>query len=341
MSNAGGRDTVVIAASAGGVEALRDLLSRLPADFPAAVLVVLHVPAIGGRALPRILTRAGNLPASTAADGEEVLPGHVYVAPPDHHLLIIDSKIRLSRGPRHNGHRPAADPLFISAALSKGPRMTAVVLSGTLDDGAAGCAAAERRGGLVMVQDPRESAYEGMPRAAIAATRHPRVLRLHDLAAALGQAVREELPQAPLEPDPDLDRQLSVFLGTAPAPAAAPSAWSGVTCPECGGPLRQEEAGTPVRFECQAGHAWSPESLVAAQASGIERALWAAVLRLEERARLNRVLADTAGTQGHLAPAGNFLSAARAAESAAREIRRLLESAGPTQGPPAPAEGGT
>ena len=173
MSNAGGRDTVVIAASAGGVEALRDLLSQLPADTPAAVMVVLHVPAIGGRALPSILARAGRLPASAAGDGEDALAGHVYVAPPDHHMLIIDGKIRLSRGPRHNGHRPAADPLFISAAMAKGPRLTGVVLSGTLDDGAAGCVAVERRGGLVLVQDPSESAYEGMPRAAIAATAIP------------------------------------------------------------------------------------------------------------------------------------------------------------------------
>lgn len=340
MSNAGGRDTVVIAASAGGVEALRDLLSQLPADTPAAVMVVLHVPAIGGRALPSILARAGKLPASAAGDGEEALAGHVYVAPPDHHMLIIDGKIRLSRGPRHNGHRPAADPLFISAAMCKGPRLTGVVLSGTLDDGAAGCAAVERRGGLVLVQDPSESAYEGMPRAAIAATRHPRVLRLHDLAAAIDKAAQEELPDTPLEPDPDLERQLSVFLGTGgTGPAAAPSAWSGVTCPECGGPLQQEEMRAPVRFECQAGHAWSPESLVAAQASGIERALWAAVLRLEERARLNRVLADTAGTQGYPDSAGGFLSTARAAESSAREIRRLLESAGAAQAPPAFPEG--
>jgi two-component system chemotaxis response regulator CheB len=334
-----GRDVVVIAASAGGVEALRDLLSQLPTGLPAAVLVVLHVPAAGGRALPGILGRAGKLPASTAADGEQLQAGHVYVAPPDHHLLLDDGKVLLSRGPRHNGHRPAADPLFISAAVSKGPRAIGVVLSGTLDDGAAGCAAVEKRGGLVLVQDPRESAYEGMPRAAIAATRDPRVLRLHDLAAVIDRETRATVPGAPLAPDPDLDRQLSVFLGTGPPSAAAPGPWSGVTCPECGGPLRQEDATTPVRFECQAGHAWSPESLVAAQASGIERALWAAVLRLEERARLNQVLADTASGQGYPASAGSFLATARTAVASAREIRTLLESAG-AEMPPAAEDGG-
>jgi two-component system chemotaxis response regulator CheB len=334
MNAAGRRDVVVVAASAGGVEALRELLYLIPVPFPAALLVVLHVPAAGGRALPNILGRAGRLPAAAADDNAEVLPGRVYVAPPDHHMLLIGDKFRLSRGPRHNGHRPAADPLFISAALTAGARTIAIVLSGTLDDGAAGCAAVERRGGLVLVQDPDESAYEGMPRAALAATRNGRALRLREMAAVLDKEVRKPLGDVTLAPDPDLDRQLSVFLSPAPRSTARPSAWSGVTCPECGGPLRQEDAASPVRFECQAGHAWSPESLVAAQASGIERALWAAALRMEERARLSQVLADTADRQGYADSAAGFLASARAAQSSAKAIRRLLESAGmPALGP--------
>jgi two-component system chemotaxis response regulator CheB len=214
------RDIVVVAASAGGVEALRGLLSYFPGPIPATVLIVLHVPAVGGKVLPRILGRAGLLPASAAADGEVPQPGHVYVAPPDCHILLVGDKIRLSRGPRHNGHRPAADPLFLSAALSGGPYTIAVVLSGTLDDGAAGAAAVERRGGVVLVQDPGESAYDGMPRAAIAATRQARVLRLAELAACIDQESRRPVPRQEIGPDPDLARQLSVFLDQAPRPAA-------------------------------------------------------------------------------------------------------------------------
>jgi len=152
------------------------------------------VPAAGGKVLPRILARSGHLPASAAADGETPLPGHVYVAPPDRHILLVGDKIRLSQGPRHNGHRPAADPLFISAALSGGPHTIAVVLSGTLDDGAAGAAAVERRGGVVAVQDPGESAYDGMPRAAMAATRGARVMRLAQLAAFIDTESRRPVP---------------------------------------------------------------------------------------------------------------------------------------------------
>jgi two-component system chemotaxis response regulator CheB len=336
MTTTRGRDIVVVAASAGGIEALRGLLSCLPAAVPAALLVVLHVPAAGGKVLPQILSRAGRLPASAADDSEVPQPGHVYVAPPDCHMLLVGDKMRLSQGPRHNGHRPAADPLFMSAALSAGPHTTAVVLSGTLDDGAAGAAAVERRGGAVAIQDPGESAYDGMPRAAMAATRQAKVLRLTDLAAFIERESRRPVPAQHLPPDPDLDRQLSVFLDPVPRPAAAPSDWSGVTCPECGGPLQQEDTQAPVRFECQAGHGWSPESLVAAQAAGIERALWAAVLRLEERSRLNHVLADTAEDQGYPISAGSFRASALAARTSARQIRMLLQAPGEAgiAGPP-------
>ena len=328
MATTRGRDIVVVAASAGGVEALRGLLSQFPVPISAALLVILHVPAAGGKVLPRILGRAGLMPASAAADGEVPLPGHVYVAPSDCHMLLVGDKLRLSQGPRHNGHRPAADPLFISAALSGGPHTIAVVLSGTLDDGAAGAAAVERQGGMVAVQDPGESAYDGMPRAAIAATRHAKVLRLPELATFIDQESRRVVPEQTVPPDPDLERQLSVFLEPGPRPATQPSPWSGVTCPECGGPLRQEGTSIPVRFECQAGHAWSPESLLAAHAAGTERALWAAVLRLEERSRLHQVLAETAEDQGYPISAGGFRASARSARSAARKIRKLLEAPG-------------
>ena len=338
MPTSRGRDIVVVAASAGGIEALGGLLSRLPAAIPASLLVVLHVPAAGGKVLPRILGRAGPLPASAAADGEAPLPGHVYVAPSDCHLLLVGDRIRLSRGPRYNGHRPAADPLFISAAQSAGPHTIAVVLSGSLDDGAAGAAAVERRGGTVLIQDPGESAYDGMPRAAMAATRHAKVLRLPELAAFIDREARRPVPGHVLPPDPDLDRQLGVLLDPAPSPAAGPGAPSGVTCPECGSPLRQEEASVPVRFECQAGHGWSPESLLAAQAAGTERALWAAVLRLEERSRLHQVLAGTADDQGYPISAAGFRASSLAARSSARQIRTLLESPGEAGMAPAPGD---
>lgn len=177
-----GRDIVVVAASAGGLMPLRAFLSGLPADLPASVLAVLHIPATGGRALPGILDRSGPLAAALATEGATLVHGRVYVAPADHHLLVADGTMRLSHGPRENGVRPAADPLFRSAAQYGGPRVVAVVLSGTLDDAARGSAAVERSGGLVLVQDPAEAAYPGMPASTLAATRHAAAMPVGDLA---------------------------------------------------------------------------------------------------------------------------------------------------------------
>ena len=379
MDSGAGRDVVVVAASAGGVEALLTLLPLLPADLPAAILVVLHVPAAGGTALPGILGRAGLLPAAAAEDGQPLRPGHIYVAPPDHHLLVIDAAIRLSTGPRHQGHRPAADPLFFSAALTAGPRTIAVVLSGMLDDGAAGSAAVERRGGIVLIQDPAESTYGGMPRAALAATRHAKVLRLRQMAARINEESRPAgaadrgtgaagpgrdlahghglappgLDLAPgldvareLDLAPALKRQLGIFLDpdhfpdwvqpadaappadsgqppTAGPAAAGPAPASTVTCPACGRPLHRDDD-SPARFDCLAGHAWPADSLAAAQAAAISRALWTAVSMLEEQARSSDLMADAAESHSQPKSDRNSRSAARTARATSVMIRNLL-----------------
>src|SRR5438046_2361834 len=151
------RDIIVIGASAGGVEALVELVRLLPPDLPAAVFVVLHVPPQSTSVLPSILNRARTLPAVHPHDGQATQHGRIYVAPPDHHMLIKDGTIRLTRGPRENRNRPAADALFRTAARDYGPRVTGVVLSGALDDGTAGLSAIKSRGGLAVVQDPAEA----------------------------------------------------------------------------------------------------------------------------------------------------------------------------------------
>src|SRR3954451_14678007 len=151
------RDIIVVGASAGGVEALGKLVAGLPAELPASIFVVLHLLPSGTSVLDSILHRSGSLPASTAVDGERFERGHIYVAPPDQHLLLWDGEMRLSLGPRENGHRPAIDPLFRSAARAFGPKVIAVILSGALDDGAAGMRFVKERGGAAVVQDPDDA----------------------------------------------------------------------------------------------------------------------------------------------------------------------------------------
>lgn len=179
------RDIIVIGASAGGVEALVELAGALPAFLPATLFVVVHVPATVSSNLPAILSRAGPLPATHAQDGEVGKPGHIYVAPPDHHLRLEDKTMQLSRAPRENYCRPAADVLFRSAAQAYGPRVVGVVLSGMLYDGTGGLVAIKRSGGVAIVQNPDEARFAGMPRSAISGDHPDYVLPLSEVAATL------------------------------------------------------------------------------------------------------------------------------------------------------------
>src|SRR5215470_11953884 len=164
------RDIVVIGGSAGATAPLKQLLSRLPRDLPAAVLIVLHIPARGIGILSTVTAAATPLPVKQAEDGAKIEPGCVYLAAPDHHLLVSDGHILLGHGPRENMVRPAIDPLFRSAALHYGPRAIGVVLSGLLSDGTAGLNAIKRCGGMTVVQDPSDAIADEMPRRALEAT---------------------------------------------------------------------------------------------------------------------------------------------------------------------------
>src|SRR5262245_22600672 len=184
---------VAVGASAGGVEALRTVIGGFPPDLPAAVTVVPHVPPSGESALPAILRRSTPLPVAHAKDDEDLVAGHVYIAPPDCHLLVQPGRVRVVRGPKENGMRPAIDPLFRSAAMSYGPRTIGVVLSGALADGAAGAYAIDRMGGSVIVQSPEDAGFPDMPLATIAADHPDRVLAAAEIGAAVGAILLEHL----------------------------------------------------------------------------------------------------------------------------------------------------
>jgi len=184
-----GRDIVVVGASAGGVEALSELVRGFPPDLDASVFVVLHLPAGGTSMLPKILERAGHLPAAHPRDGARIEHGRIYVAPPDAHLALRPGKVCLPLGPIQNGHRPAIDSLFRSAAEAYGPRVIGVLLTGTLDDGTHGLRSVKRHGGVALVQDPKQALYPGMPQSAIENVRVDQVLPLAELASAITSLV--------------------------------------------------------------------------------------------------------------------------------------------------------
>ncbi|MFI6510016.1 chemotaxis protein CheB [Streptosporangium sp. NPDC050855] len=329
MEASNGRDLVVVAASAGGVEALRTLMAELPADLAATVLVVLHLPARGESALAGILDRAGPLPVTAARDGEALLHGRVHVAPPDRHLLVKDGAIRLVRGPRYNGHRPAADPLFLSAALEGGPRTLAVVLSGTLDDGARGCSVVERHGGAVAVQDPGESTFDGMPRAALAATGNVESLPVREIAGWIVRQSRTPVTGG-FDRDESVGQEVSRYL-LAAGHEAHEGDLTALSCPECGGPVYEAATGPETYYGCRVGHAWTSQGLAAGQAEAVERALWTAILRLEERLRLLGRMVERAESRGRSHSSRRLRQDAEETERALVTMRMLqgrIDSAG-------------
>jgi len=286
------RDVVVVGASAGGVEALRAMVGGLPADLAAAILIVLHLPRDAPSALPRILSRSGPLPARTAFDGEPLTPGRIYVAPPGRHMLVLDHRVRLSHGPAENGHCPAIDPLFRSAARAAGPRVIAVVLSGSRDDGAVGAETVAANGGIVVVQRPEDALNQSMPRAVMARVEPDHVADAAVLGPLLADLTGTKLPDLPEPaPDPVADAEVAID-GFAPITTdqitGNPPVYG---CPSCGGGLFQLENWPEPRYRCRVGHAWSPESLIDEQAVATEGALWTALRALEEKSALSRRMA--------------------------------------------------
>src|SRR2546421_6158345 len=192
-----GHDIIVIGASAGGVEALVKLAGQLPADLPASIFIVLHIPAQSPSLLPDILSRSGRLEAVHPQNGESIAPGRIYIAPPDHHLIVTRGHVRVIHGPKENRHRPAIDPLFRSAALAYGPQVIGVVLTGSLDDGTAGLIAVKQRGGLAVVQDPDDAYCGDMPRSALRYVKAPDyVLPVDQIAPKLIELTKEMVARA-------------------------------------------------------------------------------------------------------------------------------------------------
>jgi two-component system, chemotaxis family, protein-glutamate methylesterase/glutaminase len=267
-------DIIVVGASAGGVQALEDMVAGFPANLPAAVFVVLHLPPWSVSQLPEILARSGPLPATQATDGGAIRYGHIYVAPPNHHLLVSEGRIQLGMGPKENRQRPAVNVLFRSAALAYGPRVIGLVLTGALDDGAAGLWDIKQHGGTTIVQAPSSALFPDMPRNALENVPVDYVAPLEELATLL-----TDLAGKPVTvPESQMEYAIDAIS-------------TDLTCPECRGPITEFRRGPLSEYRCRVGHSYSPETFLAAHSETRERTLWATVVALEEGADIARDLA--------------------------------------------------
>ena len=322
MSN---RDIIVIGGSAGATAPLKDILGRLPVDLPAAIFIVLHIPAQGIGILSTVASAAGKLPVRQAESGMVIENGHVYLAAPDHHLLLAESHIMLGRGPRENMVRPAIDPLFRSAALHYGPRVIGVVLSGLLSDGAAGLSAIKRCGGVALVQDPADAIADEMPLRALEATTADLCVPSARLGDVLSDLVREK-PGVRLPIPPEIRLEVAIAAGERSGsdklvPVAHPAALS---CPSCGGVLSKINATPPLRFRCQVGHAFTADVLAKEQEGRVDEALRVALRIIEERAELVHRMAEDGRQSGRRAVADMYEARAVEYREYADMIRRVV-----------------
>jgi two-component system, chemotaxis family, protein-glutamate methylesterase/glutaminase len=319
-------DVVAIGTSAGGVEALIHLAGRLSRDFPAAVLITLHLPKAGRSELDQLLSRSGPLPARFAQPEDLLVNGRIFIAPPDHHLLVEGDRLNLGRGPPENNSRPAIDPMFRSIALCCGERAIGVVLTGTLGDGASGLGSLKALGGQTVVQDPKDAAYAEMPFNAMNHVMPHHVVALGDLPRLLNQLVR--LPRAAkVAAPPSLAAEVATARGQESSIEVLDQIGtrSVLACPECHGVMWEISDGGASHYRCHVGHAFGDEMLDVLLDANLKGALASAQRVLEERHALIRKLERQASANGHRLLVENWAARAKQVQSELAVLRATIK----------------
>ena len=328
------RNIIVIGASAGGFEALKKLAAGLPPDMRASIFIVWHIsPDVHG-VLPHVINRQTTINAVQASDYKPIVPNRIYVAPPDHHLLLESGYVRVTRGPRENRFRPAVDPLFRSAAYVYGARVIGVVLSGALDDGTAGLWTIKQRGGLAIVQDPNDAEVPSMPESAlreIAVDYCVPIAEMADLLTRLSQQQITETSQTVMNASPENEKTKAEIQIAAQDSAfslniSSFGEFSPYACPECHGVMSTLKDGKRTRYRCHTGHAFSADSLMATITEKIEDSLYSAMRGVEESAMLLNHLGDHYAEANQPKIAAVYFQKAKEAEMRTKLIRQCIGS---------------
>ncbi|WP_324675347.1 chemotaxis protein CheB [Hymenobacter sp. GOD-10R] len=322
------RDIVVIGSSAGGVTALLDLAAALPPDFPAPIFVVHHVGAGSASVLPQLMNRVSALTVKHADDGEKMQPGFIYIARPDHHLLIENDQVLITKGPKENRFRPSIDALFRSAAYSYGPRVIGIILTGYLDDGTSGLWAIKRLGGLTVVQEPKDAEFPDMPLNALQFVAADYVVPVVELASLLTRLTLEPVSAKKRADKAELELlQLELAIAKQGNAFELGIIERGVltsfTCPDCHGALTQLIEGDLIRFRCHTGHAYTVSALLGEVTESVESMLYQSMRGLEETKMLLQRLGEHFGRVKQPAVADLFL---RKAEQTAKQARIVHDS---------------
>jgi two-component system chemotaxis response regulator CheB len=291
---------VTIGASAGGLDAVSELVSQLPRNLNAAVFIVLHLSKVGvGDLLVNRIKKHTAWICSIPQNNETIEPGHIYIAPPDRHLLIKNNHIIIGNGPAENRWRPSVDVLFRSAAASHGEKVIGIVLTGFLNDGTSGMWAIKRSGGHCVVQDPNEAEYPDMPLSVLNNMEVDYCISLKDTGKTIQDILKTSKIKGIRPPEEVMaESALSERMATDIAHVQELGEKTLYTCPDCGGGLWSIDTDNIKRYRCHIGHSFSEKDLLIKQSESLEATLWIAVRMMEERKNLLTKLGKNAGTKG-------------------------------------------
>lgn len=280
---------IVIGTSAGGMAALKKLLSQLQPEFPVPILVVQHISAdAAGNALIDSLNKASTLTCIHATNGAALLPGHVYIAPSDHHMMIgINQKLLITKGAHENRSRPAINPLFRSAAVAFGFGVIGILLTGYLDDGTDGLQVIHECGGICVVQEPEDADYPDMPKNAINQVQVDHVVPISEMGGLIYQLISRKIKKsAPVPKNILIETKIAQRVTSDLQSVNTLGVQVPFNCPGCGGVLWKVEDGKGARYRCHTGHAYTSSTLLADQTMKIEETMWTALRMFEERKNL-------------------------------------------------------
>lgn len=320
------RDIVVIGASAGGIIALVEFLKCVPKDFEGYIFVVQHLSPFSPSVLPQILSRAGSLKAVHPRDGDQMKKNTIYIAPPDHHLLLEKDRISIKKGPKENRFRPSIDALFRSAAYTYGSRVIGIVLSGLLDDGTSGLWSVKRHNGLCIVQDPDDAEFPSMPLNVMEYVDVDHSVPICEMGSLVNRLTRELAPEKGqlsekekdlFETEVNIAAQDNAFeMGVLEKGDLTP-----LTCPECSGAMVQFTEGKIIRYRCHTGHGFTDSALLAGVTKAVEENLWKCLRGLEEAIIILEKTARQYEQSGKEEAAGMFYRKAKETHHRARTIR--------------------
>ena len=323
------RNIIVIGASAGGFEALKKFVNDLPPDLDASIFIVWHMsPDVRG-VLPDVLNRFNTIKAANAYDKESIKPNRIYVAPPDHHLIIEEGRVRVTRGPKENRFRPAVDPLFRSAAYVYGDRVIGIILSGALDDGTAGLWRIKANGGITVVQDPADAEVPSMPENALREVKVDYCVPVAELAGLVVKLSSEEINS---NKDVMKDEKTKIEINIAAEKNALQlgslniGVLSPYTCPECHGVLSKIMDGNIIRFRCHTGHAYSADTLLVSLTEGIEDSLYSAIRGMDENILLLNHIGDHYAEANQPKLAAVYFKKAKETEERSDLIRKAVHA---------------